>query len=88
MSALKNICQNVRRLRLVRELTQEQLAEIAQTGYKHLQRLEGGVAKGLHLSTIEKLAKALGVESWELLCPVSQSPKAAKPLARSAIRKA
>jgi hypothetical protein len=45
------------------------LAERAQTGYKHLQRLEGRVSKGLHLKTVDKLAKALGVEAWEMFVP-------------------
>jgi hypothetical protein len=53
------------------------LAEKAQTGYKHLQRLEGGVSRGLHLKTVDKLAKALGVEPWVLFCPV-KDPKGRK----------
>ena len=69
MSSLDHLRANVRRLRLLRGLTQEQLAERAQTGYKHLQRLEGRVSKGLHLKTVDKLAKALGVEAWEMFVP-------------------
>jgi transcriptional regulator with XRE-family HTH domain len=72
VSSLGHLRANVRRLRQLRKLTQEQLSEKAQTGYKHLQRLEGGVSKGLHLKTVDKLAKALGVESWELFCPVKE----------------
>jgi len=72
VSSLAHLRANVRRLRILRKLTQESLAEKAQTGYKHLQRLEGGVSKGLHLRTVDKLAKALGVEAWELFCPVKE----------------
>ena len=57
---------------MLRGLTQEQLSEKAQTGYKHLQRLEGRVSKGLHLKTVDKLAKALGVDAWELFCPTKE----------------
>jgi transcriptional regulator with XRE-family HTH domain len=71
VSSLKNFASNVRRLRVARGLTQEELAERAQTGYKHLQRIEGGVAKGLHFRTLDKFSKALGVEAWELVCPIS-----------------
>jgi transcriptional regulator with XRE-family HTH domain len=79
VSAIVNLSANVRRLRIARGLTQEQLAERAGTGYKHLQRLEGGIAKGLHFRTLDKFAKALKVEAWELLCPLSeQNPTPAK----------
>lgn len=72
VSSLAHLRANVRRLRHLRGFTQEELSERAQTGYKHLQRLEGGVSTGLHLKTVDKLAKALGVEPWELFCPVKE----------------
>jgi transcriptional regulator with XRE-family HTH domain len=53
-------------LRERRGLTQEQLAEKSGVGRSHLARLETG-KQDPTLSTIEKLAKALGVRPARLL---------------------
>lgn len=62
----------VRRLRLLREkhgLTQEQFAERTGISYKYYQAVEAGRKAELRLSTLERLAKAFGIEVWQLLGP-------------------
>ena len=59
-----------RRLRELREkknLTQQELAELADLDYKHIQRLESKNPTDPKLETIEKLAKAFGVSCAKLL---------------------
>src|SRR4051812_39421711 len=58
----------VRALRLARGLTQEQLGHAAGIDYKHLSAVEPG-AKAPSFDAIGKLAKALGVEYWQLFVP-------------------
>lgn len=58
----------VRALRLKLGWTQEQLAEKAQSDYKHLQLLELGRTGLPSLELVDRLAKALGTKSWVLLC--------------------
>ena len=55
-------------LRRSKQLTQEQLGQKAGLDYKHLGSLERG-EKAPSLEGIEKLAKALKVEPYELLLP-------------------
>jgi transcriptional regulator with XRE-family HTH domain len=71
MKSLRNLQANLKRLRKAQGLTQEALAEKAGLEYKYFQKIESGRWPGLQLSTIERLAKALRVEAWELL----QTPK-------------
>jgi len=59
----------MKRLRLQRGLTQQALAELADLEYKYLQKIESGRWPGLQLRTVERLASALKVDAWELLCP-------------------
>ena len=65
-------------------LSQEAFAEKAGLGYKYYQHVESGRRRDIRLSTIEKLAKACGLELWELLHPdtapvaVIENPPAAK----------
>lgn len=58
----------LRLLRGRRGLTQEQLAEQADCDYKHYQLIEIGRTSMPALATLEKLASALGVKTWVLLC--------------------
>jgi transcriptional regulator with XRE-family HTH domain len=58
----------VRALRLARGLTQEQLGHAAGIDYKHLSAVERG-AKAPSFEAIGKLARALGVEYWQLFVP-------------------
>lgn len=47
--------------------TQQELAELADVEYKHIQRLEGKNPCDIKLTTLNKLAKALKVKPAELL---------------------
>ena len=57
----------IKEFRKKRGITQEQLAELAETSYKYIQRIEGKNPPDVRLTTIIKLAKALKVKSAELL---------------------
>lgn len=57
----------VKQLREAHGLTQESFAEKAGLGYKYYQSVEAGRRRDIRLSTLEKLAKACGLELWELL---------------------
>lgn len=63
----KRLLARVKQLREGRGLTQEAFAEKAGLGYKYYQSVEAGRKRDIRLSTIEKLAKACGLELWELL---------------------
>lgn len=57
------------RIKTLREalgLSQEAFAEKAGLGYKYYQHVEAGRKRDLRLSTLEKLAKACGLELDEL----------------------
>lgn len=57
----------IRQLREAKGLTQEAFAEKAGLAYKYYQHVEAGRRRDIRLSTVEKLAKALDLEPWELL---------------------
>ena len=57
----------VRELREALGLSQEAFAERAGLKYKHYQAIEAGRKTDIRFSTLEKLAKACGLEPWELL---------------------
>lgn len=67
---LDSIIERVRQLRERRGLSQEAFAEEAAISYKYYQAIEAGRKRDLRLSTLERLAKAHGIETWELLLPV------------------
>jgi transcriptional regulator with XRE-family HTH domain len=56
-------------LRKRRGITQEQLADLIETSYKYIQRIEGKNPPDIRLTTITRLAKALKVKPEELLKP-------------------
>jgi transcriptional regulator with XRE-family HTH domain len=58
----------VRAFRVAKKLTQEALGHAAGIDYKHLSAIERG-AKTPSFDAIGKLAKALGVECWQLFIP-------------------
>jgi transcriptional regulator with XRE-family HTH domain len=58
----------VQLLRQRNNLTQEQLAEKAGLDYKYFQLLEIGKTATPELKTVDKLAKALQLRAWILLC--------------------
>ena len=57
----------VRKLRRRRKITQQQLAELADLDYKHIQLLEGKRTPYARLDTLVKLAKALNVPLSKLI---------------------
>src|SRR5688500_8763282 len=69
---LERLIDRIRTLREQRELTQEAFAEGASISYKYYQALEAGRKRDLRRSTLERLAKAHGLEVWELLLPKTE----------------
>lgn len=63
----KRLLERVRVLREARGLSQEAFAERAGLKYKHYQAIEAGRKSDIRFSTLQKLAKACGLELWELL---------------------
>jgi transcriptional regulator with XRE-family HTH domain len=90
---VKRLLARVKALREARGLSQEAFAERAGLQYKHYQAIETGKKPKIQLPTLEKLAKACGLELWQLLNfnsePLAageeeQAPyKAGKPAGRS-----
>jgi transcriptional regulator with XRE-family HTH domain len=66
MAAKERMAARLKALRERHGMTQEQLAEKSGVGRSHLARLETG-RQDPTLSTLEKLAKALGVKVGRLL---------------------
>lgn len=50
-------------------LTQEKAAERVGIAYRHFQAIETERRSGLQLATVERVAKGLKVETWQLLRP-------------------
>ena len=61
------LARRVRVLRRKRCLTQQQLAELADLDYKHIQLLEGKRPPHPRLDTLEKLSRGLGVPLSRLI---------------------
>lgn len=57
----------IKEWRRKRGITQEQLAELIETSYKYIQRIEGKSPPDIRLTTILRLAKALKIKPAELL---------------------
>jgi len=57
----------IKEFRKKRGITQERLAELAETSYKYIQRIEGKNPPDVRLTTIIRLAKALKVKPCNLL---------------------
>ena len=57
----------VRVLRTTKGMTQEQLGQAAKIDYKHISAIERGASPSF--DSIGKLARALGVDYWELFVP-------------------
>lgn len=56
------VATRLRRLRGQAALSQEQAAAVVGVTFKYYQRLESGGVAGIRLSTIEKVAKAYGID--------------------------
>ena len=77
----------VKQLRERLGLSQEAFAERAGLGYKYYQSVEAGRKRYIRLSTLEKLAKACGLQLWEILnFDHSPSAVATKSAGKSAKR--
>jgi transcriptional regulator with XRE-family HTH domain len=70
---LRYIAANVRQARIRKRLTQEALAERAELDLSYLQRVEGAKMNASALK-LASLARALGMEAWELLRPTDAVP--------------
>ena len=66
MQAVVYIGKRLKDLRIRRALTQEELADKASIGKNTVNRVERNLTEP-HMSTLRKLAQALGVEPYELL---------------------
>ena len=60
---------HLRQVRQIHGLSQETFAEKAGISYKYYQAVEAGRKRELRLSTLERLARAHGMEVYELLSP-------------------
>lgn len=58
---------NLKKIRLEKGLTQEELAEKLGISVRYIQLLEGKTTPNVKLDTVETLAKALKVHSTDLL---------------------
>lgn len=67
--SLKQLGDNIRRERMSKNITQQQLAELADLNIRNVQRIEAGESDIL-FSTLARIKKALGC-SWEILIPKS-----------------
>ena len=61
------LSKKIKELRKKQGLTQERLAEITETSYKYIQRIEGQNPPDVRLTTVVRLAKALKVKPAELI---------------------
>lgn len=75
---MKRLRQRVKQLRKERGFTQQDLAEKVDLGYKYYQSLESGRTANPTVDTLEKIAKALGVDVVELMQPLHE-PAAGEP---------
>ena len=76
---IQRLLGRLRALRDARGLTQEQFAEQSGISYKYYQAVEAGRKKDLRLSTLDRLAKAHGLETWQLLLPGGKAEAGSKP---------
>jgi transcriptional regulator with XRE-family HTH domain len=67
-AARRTLARNLRRLRLARSLTQEQLAQAAHVLQAQISKMEAGKINA-RLDSLERIATALGVDLAELMQP-------------------
>jgi DNA-binding Xre family transcriptional regulator len=68
---LKQLGDNIRRERMAKKITQQQLAELADLNIRNVQRIEAGESDVL-FSTLARIKKSLGCP-WDILMPKSWS---------------
>ena len=61
------LAKRLKELRKAKRYTQEDLADKAGLAYKHIQRLESKAPNAAKIDTLEKLAKAFGINCSKLL---------------------
>jgi len=71
----KHLVDQLKALRKRHGLTQEAFAEGSGFAYKYYQGIENGGKRDLRLSTVERLAKAYGIEVWQLVGPAPPETK-------------
>ena len=76
VSAIQHLIAQLKELRKIHHLSQEKFAELSGISYKYYQAVEAGRKRELRLSTLERIARAYGIEVWQLLAP--QTPKLTK----------
>ena len=87
-TTIQQLLGRLKALRAARGLTQEQFAEESGISYKYYQAVEAGRKRDLRLSTLDRLAKAHGLEVWQLLLPGGGAePGVAKPQVRAGKRR-
>ena len=62
-----NITKRIKVLRKASNLTQQQLADISEVDYKHIQKLESSNPGNPKIETLDKIAKAFKMSLSELL---------------------
>jgi len=67
MTSGKTISENIKRLRNKLDLTQDDLAKMADIKYKTLMKVESGTVNKPSVQTMAKIAKALGVSIEDLI---------------------
>jgi len=72
------LASRLKELRKFHRLTQEAFSERSGISYKYYQAVEGGRKRDLRLSTLERLAKAYGIELWQLFSPQIPRTRLAK----------
>ena len=83
--SIQRLLGRLKALRVARGLTQERFAELSGISYKYYQAVEAGRKRDIRISTIDRLAKALDLQGWQLLLPWGDT--AAEPKAPSTARK-
>ena len=63
----RTLSKKIKELRKKQGLTQERLAELTETSYKYIQRIEGKNPPDVRLTTVVRIAKALKVKPAELI---------------------
>lgn len=79
---LNRLRARLRKLRECSSLSQEELAHLAKIDYKFYQSVEAGRRKELRVSTLEKIAKAYGLEAYQLLAPTLPKVRTREDAAR------
>ena len=71
MTPTSRLAQNLKFLRLAANLTQEQMAEVAEMDLVFYRTLEAGRKPRIRVDTVERLAKPFRLEVWQILAPPS-----------------